>query len=366
MKKIVTNILLASIIVFSIGCQTIKSYHVENIPTQGNLKITVLPFHDARSYRDKENPVDAGKINSDAAIEILKTKENVQLVNAPIGSSPRSVAALTEAGKKVGADYVLCGQVFHFIKGRYLKATKAGLALYAVNTKTGQVVWYADDEKNQKLGTKTPEEILSFNLEGMINNFLEGTKSFGVNDNRPKMLIIPFADAVREEGEENTPGGGTLAPMIIGLEMQKAKIANCIFSKNTSLKSDKVISFDEAKRIGNQEKADFIMLGKIHRWHRSKQSFTALTSLIHSSVTAAQIIGSDPGVVEMDVVIINAKNGEVVWAGDYESKIKFKARLEDLVRRSTKSFFESISKNRALTNPRDVKDYSRIINELRK
>jgi len=169
-------------------------------------RILVLPFLDARTLREKKDPVN-GKLESEARdlfVEVLKKNPVLggKTILVPEVSRDETSLSLAEAldyGFRFDADLVIVGQIFSYTQTRAASIPpRAGMFVRFFSVPDKRVVFVGDDYKfaggpGAKGGRRAQAEIVVANL---INSYVASNPSSAISEAQPR----------NTPGSRSTPG----------------------------------------------------------------------------------------------------------------------------------------------------------------
>ncbi len=360
--------------VFFSGCgDPVTGYRLSGHNPAAVRKILVLPFLDARTFRDQKDPV-AGKLGylaRDLFVEVLK--KNPVLGNKTIlvpevarDETSLSLAEALDYGFRFDADLVIVGQIFSYTETRAASIPpRAGMFVRFFSVPDRRVVFVGDDYKyaggpGAKGGRRLQAELVATDL---INSYVANNPASGnkgqpdaparnipgpivlkdAPENAPKILVLPYHERNNPNNLISKTGGGAVVTSIFRMELAKRHFAQIFTPAALAAGHKRLLSIDEVLALGREMGVDYVLRGQVVEFRRAMSVPSLYSVIISTAILAAQILFAEVSGVDIATELWRVSDGKCIYAKRDISKQKYVVQAEKTVRRLAVSNADAIA-----------------------
>jgi hypothetical protein len=308
--------------------------------------VVVLPFLDARTLRDKNDPLNdtAAAKAREVFVSALNAKEAFREKKVIAPDFERTPFSFTlkqclEYGRQNQADLVIAGQVFAFVETRAASIPpKAGLFVRIFSVPEKRMVFVGAHFLSGSCGREAlVREVTSSILDLYVKGEAEGgalkaevTKK--PEASAPKVLFLPYNELITHRNFIPHTGGGAVSGSLYEMEMGKAGMAELLESDDEA-GYEKLLTVEEALALGRKMKVDYVVRGQVVEFRRAMSAPSWASAIISTAILAAQILFAEQSGVDIATEVWRVKDGECVFARRDISVQKYVVQAETTVRR---------------------------------
>ncbi len=337
--------------------------------------VLVLPFLDARTFRDPEDPVEdpaeaARGIFLDAwrAHPVLGRK----VVVAPFVDRPArslSMAELVDYGRRFQADEVVAGQLFSYNETRAASIPpRAGMFVRVVSVPRERLVYVGDDYQAAAApeGKGARDRQARLVADAILDQY--AAQASQPSPDRPeadaaRVLVLPFHDRPNPLNPIPSTGGGAVVSALYESALRRARDVEVVdgAASAPAQAHARRLSVDEALALGREAGAAYVARGEVVEFRRAKSVPSLWSAAISTTILAAQVLFAEVSGVDVAAEVWRVDDGACVYAGRQSSHQKYVVRAEKTVRALARTAARGI---RAAVRTEDADPVEPIINEI--
>jgi len=319
-------LLAAVVLAASCGGDTAFSYRLPGHEPGAARFVLVLPFFDARSFRDPDDPLGDQVAERVRTLFIEELREHPvferKTVVAPVlpaRATPYSLAEAAAIGQRYHADLVFTGQVFSFEDTRPGGIPpRAGAFVRAIAPEGPRTVFAGEDYRAAAAPDRTDARETQARLvfQAVLRQYAGGAGAGRPATDVPtpapdalRVLVLPYHDRDNPVNLIEDSGGGAIATSLYSMELARSGAVHLLEPNDPDLGYARLQSPDEAMTHARAAGADFVVRGQVVEFRRAKSVPSFASAAISAALLAAQMILAEVSGVDIATEVYRVEDG---------------------------------------------------------
>lgn len=347
-KGLFISVLMLVGLLFS-GCGSeITAYRYSDCFVESSDKILVLPFLDARTFVDKNDPLKDQVAEKARLIFVEELRKNCDFARAmlivPKIEGQHSNYSMSDAvllAGKYNCNIVFCGQVFSFTGTRAASIPpRAGLFVRVFDAAKKKQIFAGESYNAAGVpGADGGREHQCRIAAAKILKNLSQKKSLQtvaikpVEENAQKILFLPYHERKNPLNMIEKNGGGPVVTSIYGMELaRKGKIDVMLDAVAEKADYYNKVTKEDALAIARAAGADYVVRGEVVEFRRAQSVPSLWSAAISLSILAAQVMFAEVSGVDIATEVYRVSDGECLYVNRQISHQKYVVSAEKTVR----------------------------------
>ncbi|MBN2713256.1 MAG: hypothetical protein JXR97_12620 [Planctomycetes bacterium] len=340
------------------GCgEPLTAYRAAGHDPKAVKKMLVLPFLDARTFRDEKDPVNDNLdveardifVSAIKANDLLKDKE---IITPDMHRSKDSLTTeqAIALGRKYGADAVVVGQIFSYTETRAASIPpRAGMFIRIFSVPDKRIVFVGDHYQSAggpgaTGGRKRQAEMVA---EAIVKSYVVSKKETqsaydpgsilvrteSDKTDAPTVLLLPYQERANPSNLIDKTGGGAVVSSLFTMELGKYDSFRIVNPYEGQADSSRLLTPEEAIALAKELGADYVVRGQVVEFRRAMSVPSIYSAIISTAILAAQVLFAEVSGVDVATEVWRVKDGKCIFAKRDVRKQKYVVQAERTVRR---------------------------------